>query len=422
MKKIVSAVALAAVAASFATAELNSSLNVRMGGSLLTKTMADAGDTMSVLDLGSSDFGGDSITFKASNDYAGVTLNYSVTLQSKETGQNQAKLFWSKGNGAELSAWLKPTDNVKLQVGAHKDGIWTAEQCKKDTDATSWSGAGKYAFLLKPGVSTVVSTGYFLDALTDVGNGGQAYLFADFGLMDGALTVRPTFVSTGVDWLQATDKASDDAVMKTAPGVLVAYKNDAVKFNIDFQMPTNKDIAAGIYVSPLGLMDGALTAMIGGTFSTNLSDAADNLGYKTSDLTITRDTSYYAFDLRLRYAADAFHIANCFNFTGASEDKSVVQKNGSTVTGNMEIWDAVFLTYQLNDKWTVTGDLQIDAVTGVGADDDTYLDLYVTPGLMYTCGSGATITGGIHFNILDASDVAGKTTKVAVPFVLRVKM
>ena len=153
--------ALAAVVASLATAELTSSLNVRMGGSALTKTMADAGDTTNVLDLGSSDFGCDGLSFKASNDYAGVTLNWGASLQDKQKGGNQATTFWTNnGKGIELSAWLKPADFLKFQIGAHKDGIWTAEQVKKDTDDTSWSGAGKYAFLYKPGVASKNSTGY----------------------------------------------------------------------------------------------------------------------------------------------------------------------------------------------------------------------------------------------------------------------
>mgnify|MGYP006916138348 CR=1 FL=1 len=420
MKKIVSAVALAAVAAGLATAELNSSLNVRMGGSVFTKKMADAGDTTNVLDLGSSDFGCDGLSFKASNDYAGVTLNWGASLQDKQKGGNQATTFWTNnGKGIELSAWLKPADFLKFQIGAHKDGIWTAEQCKKDTDDTSWSGAGKYAFLYKPGVqSKNNSTGYFLDAMTDVLNGGQAYLYADFSLMEGALSIRPTFVSTGVDFLQKKDKESDEAVMKTAPGAVVTFKNDAIKLNVDFQMPTNKDIAAGVYVSPLGLLDNALQLMVGGTFSTNTSSATDNLGYTG----VARDTTFFAVDLRVRYVAGDFHIANAFNFTGASEDDVVVQGSGSAKTGDMHIWDAIFLTYKLNDNWTVTGDVQIDVITGSGADDDAYLDLYVTPGVMYTCGKGATITAGLHFDVADLSDNTAKTTTISVPFVFRVKM
>ena len=429
MKKIVSAVALAAVVASLATAELTSSLNVRMGGSALTKTMADAGDTTNVLDLGSSDFGCDGLSFKASNDYAGVTLNWGASLQDKQKGGNQATTFWTNnGKGIELSAWLKPADFLKFQIGAHKDGIWTAEQVKKDTDDTSWSGAGKYAFLYKPGVASKNSTGYFLDALTDVLNGGQTYLFADFTFLEGQLTIRPTFVNTGVDFFQkvAADKKADDPTMKTAPGAMVMFKNDAVKINLDFQMPTNKDIAFGIYGSPLGLADGALQLMAGFTLATNTSDATDNLGYTN----VARDTTFYAVDLRVRYVAGDFHIANAFNFTGASEDGKIVDNTDVakvTRTGDAHIWDAIFLTYKLNDNWTITGDVQIDAYTG----DDTVTDLYITPGVMYTAGKGATITAGLHFKIADLSDATattpatsgkGKTTTIAIPFVFRVKM
>lgn len=430
MKKIITVATLAAVAVSASFADLKSSLNVRMGGSIVTNTRFDDSDknTTKVMDLGSGDFGADSLTFKLSNDYAGVTLNYGASLQTKESGTNQAKGFWSSGNGVELSAWLKPTNWLKFQVGAHKDGIFTAEQVKKDTDDTSWSGAGKYAFLHKPGVITTASSGYFLDSLVDVGNGGQAYLYVDFSFADvgpGTLTFRPTFVSTGVDFLQEKDKEANSAVMKTAPGLLAMYQiEDVVKVNVDFQMPTTKDIAFGIYGSPLGLLDGNLQLMAGFTFSTNTSDATDNLGYTG----ITRDTSYYAADLRVRYVAGNFHIANAFNFTGASEDKAVVQKNGSKKTGNAEIWDAVFLTYKLNDNWTITGNVQLDAVTGVNnakSEDASVLDLYVTPGIMYTVGKGATITAGLHLNFLDLADGMDDksgTTTIAVPFVFRVKM
>ncbi|MDE6350032.1 MAG: hypothetical protein K2K67_03380 [Treponemataceae bacterium] len=430
MKKIISVAAVAAVAVSATFADLKSSLNVRMGGSIVTNTRYDDSDknTLKVMDLGSSDFGADGLTFKLSNDYAGVTLNYGASLQTKESGTNQAKSFWSSGNGIELSAWLKPTEWLKFQVGAHKDGIFTAEQVKKDTDDTSWSGAGKYAFLHKPGVITTASTGYFLDSLVDVGNGGQAYLYVDFSFADvgpGTLTFRPTFVSTGVDFLQEKDKETNAAVMKTAPGLLAMYQiADVVKVNVDFQMPTTKDIAFGIYGSPLGLLDGNLQLMAGFTFSTNTSDTTDNLGYTG----ITRDTSYFAGDLRVRYVAGNFHIANAFNFTGASEDKAVVQKNGSKKTGNAEIWDAVFLTYKLNDNWTITGNVQLDALTGVQGspdDDASVLDLYVTPGIMYTVGKGATITCGLHLNFLDIADGMDDksgTTTISVPFVFRVKM
>ncbi|MDE6706177.1 MAG: DUF2490 domain-containing protein [Treponemataceae bacterium] len=438
MKKIISVAAVAAVAVSAMFADVKTSAQVRMGGNVVKNTRYDDSDKnrTKVLDLGSDDFGADSLKFTLSNDYAGITLNWGPSLQTKESGTNQSTIFFldtGNGKGIEINAWLKPTDWLKFQVGASKDGIFTAEQVKKDTDDTSWSGAGKYAFLHKPGVMTQASSGYFLDSLVDVGNGGQAYLYADFSFADvgpGTLTFRPTLVSTGEDFLKKKDRKDYNAAMGTAPGLLAMYQvKDVVKVNVDFQMPTTKDIAFGIYGSPLGLLDGNLQLMAGFTFSTNTISAEDASHYKYTTLKNFKvDTSYFAGDLRVRYVAGNFHIANAFNFTGASEDKAVVQKNGSKKTGNSEIWDAVFLTYKLNDNWTITGNVQLDAILGVQGspdDDASVLDLYVTPGIMYTVGKGATITAGVHLNFLDVADGMDDksgSTIISVPFVFRVKM
>ena len=438
MKKIISVAAVAAVAVSAMFADVKTSAKVRMGGNVVKNTRYDDSDKnrTKVLDLGSDDFGADSLKFTLSNDYAGISLNWGHSLQTKESGANQSTIFFldtGNGKGIEINAWLKPTDWLKFQVGASKDGIFTAEQVKKDTDDTSWSGAGKYSFLHKPGVMTQASSGYFLDSLVDVGNGGQAYLYADFSFADvgpGTLTFRPTLVSTGEDFLKKKDRKDYNAAMGTAPGLLAMYQvKDVVKVNVDFQMPTTKDIAFGIYGSPLGLLDGNLQLMAGFTFSTNTISAEDASHYKYTTLKNFKvDTSYFAGDLRVRYVAGNFHIANAFNFTGASEDKAVVQKNGSKKTGNSEIWDAVFLTYKLNDNWTITGNVQLDAILGVQGSPDndaSVLDLYVTPGVMYTVGKDATITAGLHLNFLDIADGMDDksgSTIISVPFVFRVKM
>ena len=227
MKKIVSAVALAAVAAGLATAEVKTSLNVRLGGEVFNKSIAADKTGTDSLTVGNLDSvtGTDALTFKASNDYAGVTLNYNPTLAyNKDSIQykNSAKNVIGGGNGVELTGWMKPAEWLKLQVGAHKDGLFYAEQAKKDTDDTNWSAAGKYAFLNKLGIQTSASTGYYLDSLTDVANGGQVYGLADFtaGVGGGNLLVRLTAVdastdggATNIDWLQDTDKAADDAKM-----------------------------------------------------------------------------------------------------------------------------------------------------------------------------------------------------------------
>ena len=513
MKKIVSAVAIAAVVASMATAEVKTSINARLGSNLVQKTSkgekSGASDSTKLMDLDGVTTT-DAFTFKASNDFAGITLNYNPSLNGNTA--NTAKNFWANGNGVEYTAFVNPADWLQLKFGAHKDGIFYAEQVKKDTDDTAWSAAGKYAFLNKPGIVTKNSTGYFLDSLTDIANGGQLFGLLDFKASDiggGNLLVRLTAVNTydGVNttststttysvygfgdgttdakkdtyytldkgtytavtageklnkettyytasktttktavgeynWFQKKDSSSDDAYMNAAPGLMVAWKNEAVNVNLDFQMPTSKDIAAGLYVSPLGLADNALQLMVGGTISKNLSNEDDQLGLYGSftgtdsdgNKTYAAGALFYGVDLRLRYVAGDFHIANAFNLTGATEE-GLVKPAGSLSgqTGDMNIWDAIFATYKLNDNVTITGNVQVNATTGVynknkDANDKTWLDLYVTPGVMYTVGKGATITAGLHMSFADLtgvdSDAAALSTKttIAVPVITRIKL
>ena len=393
MKKIVSAVALAAAAASLVTAEVKTSINARLGSSLIQKTSKgekkDAVDSTTLGDLDGVTTT-DAFTFKASNDIAGITLNYNPSIKSSA---NVGKDFWKNGNGVEFTGFVNPTDWLQLKFGAHKDGIFYAEQVKKDTDDTNWSAAGKFAFLNKPGIVTKNSTGFYLDSLTDIANGGQLFGLLDFKAEDvagGNLLVRLTGVDTydtvgqvstntysiyGVgdgktkakkdqyytlaegkykavekdtvldintayytatttksaagqyNWFQKKDAAADDPVMYVAPGAMIAWKGEALNINLDFQMPTSKDIAAGLYVSPLGLADNALQLMVGATISKNLSNEDDQLGlYGTvtgndSDgkKTYAAGALFYGIDLRARYVAGDFHIANAFNLTGATE-------------------------------------------------------------------------------------------------------
>ena len=490
MKKIVSAVALAAVAAGLATAEIKTSINARLGTTLFQKTTAGeksgATDTTTVGDLDGVT-SADAFTFKATGDVAGITLNYNPNIKSSA---NVGKDFWVNGNGVEFTGYLNPADWLQLKFGAHKDGITYAEQAKKDTDDTNWSAAGKYAFLNKLGIVTKNSTGYFIDSLTDIANGGQLFGLMDFKFSDvggGNLLVRVTGVDTyntatdtiyttttantkedgtGDDktyttkvsvtkgqynWIQKKDAKDDDPVMYVAPGAMIAWKNDVINVNVDFQMPTSKDIAAGVFVSPLGLADGALQLTVGGTFSKNLSSKDDKLGIygsnsgkkqgstaKKTENTYAADEAFYGIDLRVRYVAGDFHIANAFNFTGATEEGLVKPASSlSGKAGDFNIWDGVFATYKLNDKITITGDVQVNATVGDNSTkngdgeyaDMTWLDLYVTPGIMYTVGKGATITTGLHIGVADltgndnstAQALTTKTT-IAVPIITRIKL
>ena len=428
MKKIITAAAIAAMAASFAAAEVKTSINFRMGTNAFNNPDVSS-DKVTYGDLGDIT-GTDAFTFKASNDYAGITLNYNpLSARSNEDkgttrdGSN-AKTFWSNGNGVEYTGYMRPAEWLELKGGVHKDGIFYAEQVKKDTDDTNWSAAGKYAFLYKLGATTKNSTGYFMDDMTSYQNGGTPFFWADFkfDVGGGDFLVRPIVADTGKNWLLTGGYNNKWAA---TPGLVVAWnKKDLLNINLDVQSISNNDIAAGLYASPV-VLDG-LQLTIGGTFSTILDDDKDAVGYKTAD---GDGVTFFAFDLRARYVAGDFHISNVFNYTGASEDKAVKQAASTATarTADSNIWDSLFLTYKLNDKITLTGNVQVQVALNAvaGTDDDaTFVDLAVTPGVMYTVGKGAAITAGLYttFNDLTEAVDDGRTIGVALPVLFRIKL
>lgn len=444
MKRIVGIAALAAMTASLAMADVSTSINFRRGTNVFNNPNLSS-NKVDFFQLGDIT-GTDAFTFKASNEYAGITLNYNPT--SKADG----KTFWSSGNGVEYTAYVNPIDWLQFKLGVHKDGIFYAEQAKKDGDDTAWGASGRYAFLYKPGVLTKNSSGYALDDLTSYQLNGTPFFFADFKFNEvgpGNLLVRASVAKTGKSFLLTGGFNPPDKVNKSVPtpGLMVAYKiKDLVDVNVDVQMVSNNDLAAGLYVSPSVVEN--LTLMVGGTVSTVFDGkkAAYGARYnskktdKTKSKIVTSEkddatdgVTFFGIDLRLRYVAGDFHITNAFNFTGATEDGAVAQGQtiGTNRTGDSNIWDSLFVTYQLNESWTVTGNLQLQVALGGQTDSKnnvsktgTLLDLAFTPGVMYTVTKGTTITAGLHMAFNDLSDKTsdGRAIGIALPVIFRVKL
>lgn len=430
MKKIVSAVALAAVAASLATADVSVNLNFRRGTNVFNNPDVSS-NSVSYFDLGDIT-GTDAFTFKASNEFAGITLNYNPISGRADQKDGAAqddvtgKTFWSLGNGCEYTAYMNPADWLQLKAGVHKDGIFYADQVKKETDDTNWSAAGKYAYLYKYGPVTKNSTAYAIDDLTSYQIGGTPFFFADFKLADiagGNMLIRAAVADTGKNWLKTGNYENKFAPV--APGLMVAFKNEAININLDVQSVSNNDVAFGLFASPLGLVDGALSLTAGFSMSMVLDGEKAAVGKTQAGDSKDKGVTFYAADLGIRYNAGDFKISNRFNFTGATEDAMVKQAASTATarTGNANIWDALFLTYKLSDALTITGDLQVQVATKA-AGDDAVIDLAVTPGVMYTVGKGATITAGLYTSIGDVTKKASDDAVigVALPVIFRVKL
>ena len=287
--------------------------------------------------------------------------------------------------------------------------------------------------MYKYGVTTKNSTAYGVDDLTSYQIGGTPFFFADFTLADiggGNMLIRAAVADTGKNWLLTGNYENKSA---PTPGLMVAWKGEALNINLDVQSVSNNDVAFGLFASPLGLADGALQLTAGFSMSTAFDGEKASVA-KSSQYGDKKDgtVTFYAVDLGVRYVAGDFHIANRLNFTGATEDYMVTQgaSTATARTGTQNIWDSVFLTYKLNDKITITGNIQPQiaiksAVQKDGkTDDETIIDLAVTPGIMYTIGKGATITAGFYttFNDLTSATADEMTIGVALPVIFRVKM
>ena len=88
MKKIVSAVALAAVAAGFATAEAKVSANFRARQNVLAHQF---GHATTVFDQDGVDFESDSVSVKGSAEYGG--FEFEVTSKNVDGTQNSSATF-----------------------------------------------------------------------------------------------------------------------------------------------------------------------------------------------------------------------------------------------------------------------------------------------------------------------------------------
>lgn len=132
MKKIVSAVALAAVAAGFATAEVKTTLNFRAGQTLLDHTL---GSGTELLDQDGKRSESDALVFKGSAEYGGVELEIDPINNAIGTSRDKegTGLKLEKYNGwinfgdftVKMGTWdARAVSRVNADIGNHEGGWW----------------------------------------------------------------------------------------------------------------------------------------------------------------------------------------------------------------------------------------------------------------------------------------------------------
>lgn len=428
MKKIVSAAALAAVAASLATAEVTVTNNVRVRPMLYSNTSytekgtTDAYSSSTLWDL--DGFGGskDTLGIKGSTDYAGVVTE--LTINGSDTAVAVDNYYgWLNWGAFKLTGGkfdLRYTNRGNYT--ATEQGILD-EEFSKTMGLSSKNGLGgnKYTFcdLDDKGKSVTVAKTAKLNWLVDFGNvagpngeknhallgeyalddigGGQLLLRA--GLTENAAPASGSVSSETYD--SCTDKDGNKFAQSAGYVFEAAWaKDDLAKFDFVFKNPLNKAYGFGLYITPL-VIPNTKNVVVGFTYGT-MKDVID---------------SAFAVDFRAQYNITpeaVFALGAKYESLSA---KDADAENAMQVAGEF--------SYKVNDLLTAAldfGYFNTDLDDNDDNKDDGSQYINVSGRAKISAGKNAAVTTALRYvHTLNPADGGAKGT-FDIPVVLRIKM
>ncbi|WP_406033381.1 hypothetical protein [Treponema saccharophilum] len=433
MKKIVSAAALAAAAASLATAEVTVTNNIRVRPNLYSitnyteKGTTDAYSYSKLWDLDGFAGSKDTLGIKGSTDYAGVvtelTINGSdntVAVDNyygwlnwgafKLTGGKFDLRYTNRGNYTATEQGILDEEFSKTMGLSSKNGMTTL---KVDTDG---DGKTDTALSSLPYVNWLVDFGnvagpngeknhallgeYTLD---DIG-GGQLLLRA--GLAENSAPSSGKTSAEAYDEYNVKDSkvvtTGEDGFTQSAGYVFEAAwaKDDLAKFDFVFKNPLNKAYGFGLYVTPL-MIPNTKNVVVGFTYGT-MKDVID---------------SAFAVDFRAQYNITPEAV---FALGAKYESLSVKDadaENAMQVAGEF--------SYKVNDLLTAAldfGYFNTDLDDNDDNKDDGSQYINVSGRAKFSAGKNAAVTTALRYvHTLNPADGGAKGT-FDIPVVLRIKM
>lgn len=436
MKKIITAAAFAAMAVGFATAEVTTSLNVRVRPDLykIVGTTEDgdkdAYTTTTYADL--DGFGGasDTLAVKGSTDYAGVAAD--ITLgnpgnKADKDGSFAIDNYYGWLNWGALKFTAGTYDSRYTNRGnytATEQGILDDEFSKthglstKNGLAATKFGAGVKAFnwLGDFGNVSQVAAGNNLSFIAD-------YSFAD--VAGGKLLLKGGLVENGsIIYDDTTDSSKTDKdVFIQSEGYVfeAAWRKDGLAaVDFIFKNPAKKLYGFGLYVTPL-MIKNTKNVVLGFTYGMDTADyAKDKNGLDKAFAVDLR--GQYDINSQMTLALGAKYESVSYQNDVAlkdSKDNAVKEKSASA----MQV--AAEFSYKVNDLVTAAFDFGYfnEDLTDVDSNSDDGTQFIVTSLRgKFTAGKNAAITTALRLNkVLNPAD--GKTDYTFdIPVVLRVKM
>ena len=442
MKKIVTAAAIAAMAASFAAAEVTTSLNVRVRPNLYKvvgtteKEDKDAYTTTTYADI--DGFGGnkDTLAVKGSTDYAGVAAEITLLNPGNNAGKDGAFAidnYYGWLNWGALKFTAGTYDSSYTNRGnytATEQGILDEEFSKamglssKNGLLASLGKIGKDLFG-EDNKDVKYSEMPNLNWLGDFGNVSQLnggnnnsfivdYTFNDIG--GGKLLLKGGLVENGMGVIKDTegktsentydsytDKDGNKFTQSEGYVFEAAWrKDDLVAVDAIFKNPAKDAFGFGLYVTPL-MIPNTKNVVIGftyGTFEDSIKSA-------------------FAVDFRGQYN---FNSAATLALGAKYESLELDMDDADTETA-MQV--AAEFSYKVSDLLIAAldfGYFNTDIDNNADNDDDVTQFIVTSLRGKFTAGKNAAITTALRLNkVLNPAD--GKTDYTFdIPVVLRVKM
>lgn len=438
MKKIVTAAAIAAMAASFAAAEVTISSNFRIRPVIVQNdsgTEAASKTTWASLDnsqLGTAQGASDSIKFAAKSDYAGIVTELNLTA-AKDGAVNISSFngFLKFGPSFTLTGGILDSrvanriisdqNNLSLiEQNWGAKGVALKEASKKDTQYVSFSGnkklgvnpnmfAGLKARGLKDANNQAFKTvGADSDNITAIESTKVLSLVGDYLLSDvagGKLQFWGALNKADSEWKTENDDKEVTQAVNSSYAFRAAYTNKSITADATFHVAKREFIVAA-FVSPK--MIDNLAATVGFTFAKNTEEK--------------NDKTFYAIDARARYAINALSLNLLMNYSSADSDDF-----GEDPIG---VLDTVLnATYKINDTVKAFAEAEFVLNTNSDVKDVVGHQLAAQAGTILTAGKECTVEAAVRGTLLglgyDDETTGGKDfwgTSISIPVVMRVKL
>lgn len=431
MKKIVSALALGAVAASLATADVKVNLNARLQNIDLYNQKEDAAGnkTTTTASLGN---GSDTLKIAAKEDFGGAQLeivpNTDGTIKTDKywgwltwgkfnlTGGNFDSRWMTRLNGAATEINTVDSNTSKFGISKTIAGLksltYKAESTDKDTkNITAAAVAASELDTTATGYGRSSSFGTDFDDVSAIGGTRVISLFADYtfeDLLPGSLLLKGGIYTS--NFKTDEDDAEDKKYIKSGFLGQIAYNQaDAVKADLVVSVPTEKMFGIGAYVQPLVLPEG-LSLVFGGTF---VNSSADN---------------EWSYKLTKGSAVQSNPVTLMDGTTIYTENNGVETATNATLTQTLTFnkWSAwaadLQAQFKVNDQLNTIFQAKYTQLTLKDADDydiDPFAALELAAEVAYKVNDTLIVAldGALYMNDLNDTDElkAGQNTFVILP-------